>query len=228
MRIIYSYNTFGGKRFPSAFDMRLAKLSVTSLRTSTNYEPYLYTDLRGKDIFAELFDMDYINVVDFEFQNPAYWNTGKIEVYAMQKEPFLHVDFDTCFMKGFTIPEGDIITEKLRDYELTERLRKFSLDITYEPKKLICSGLVGIGKTNSLRVVERLSSTLQWNKNFLVNNPPFDELISLEEYVLSQIAEFLNYSVAQLDPRYFAHFQGEHKQERFGKIIDNLCKMYGI
>ena len=88
MRIIYSYNTFGGKRFPTAFDMRLAKLSVTSLRASTDYEPYLYTDLRGKDIFAELFDMDYINVVDFEFQNPEYWNTGKLEVYAKQKEPF--------------------------------------------------------------------------------------------------------------------------------------------
>lgn len=224
MRIIYSYNTFGGKRFPSAFDMRLAKLSVTSLRESTDYEPYLYTDLRGKDIFAELFDMDYINVVDFEFKNPEYWNTGKLEVYAKQKEPFLHVDFDTCFMKGFTIPEGDIITEKLRDYELTEDLQYFGLCLP-KPKKLICSGLLGFDFDEAC---ETLYLNIKFSSRAFVENPSFDKLVSMEEYALSQYAEKYDINVVELDPRYFAHFQGEHKQERFGKIIDNLCKMYGI
>ena len=224
MRIIYSYNTFGGKRFPTAFDMRLAKLSVTSLRASTDYEPYLYTDLRGKDIFAELFDMDYINVVDFEFQNQEYWNTGKLEVYAKQKEPFLHVDFDTCFMKGFTIPEGDIITEKLRDYELTEDLQYFGYCLP-KPKKLICSGLIGFKFPT---ICECLYLHIKFSSRAFLKKPSFDMLVSMEEFALSQYVENAFVTVKELDPRYFAHFQGENKQERFGKIIDNLCKMYGI
>ena len=224
MRVIYSYNTFGGKRFPSAFDMKLAKLSVTSLRASTDYEPYLYTDLRGKDIFAELFDMDYINVVDFEFQNPEYWNTGKLEVYAKQKEPFLHVDFDTCFMKGFTIPEGDIITEKLRDYELTEDLQYFGYCLP-NPKKLICSGLIDFKFPT---IGESLYLHIRFSSRAFLKKPSFDKLVSMEEFALSQYVENAFVTVKELDPRYFAHLQGEHKQERFGKIIDDLCRMYNI
>lgn len=224
MRIIYSYNTFGGKRFPTAFDMRLAKLSVTSLRASTDYEPYLYTDLRGKDIFAELFDMDYIYTIPFTVKNPAWWNAGKLEVYAMQSEPFLHVDFDTCFMNGFSVPEdADIITEKLRCYEKNEELERYGYD-NKEPSKLVCSGLLGGKQDDTWRVLfkKAIYSIVQGKE------PNFENLVSIEEYTLSQLAEGWELNIKELDPRYFAHFQGEHKQERFGKIIDNLCKMYGI
>ena len=225
MRIIYSYNTFGGKRFPTAFDMRLAKLSVTSLRASTDYEPYLYTDLRGKDIFAELFDMDYIYTIPFTVKNPAWWNAGKLEVYAMQNEPFLHVDFDTCFMNGFSVPEDtDIITEKLRCYEKNEVLERYGYIGNKEPSKLVCSGLLGGIPDDTWRVLfkKAIYSIAQGKE------PNFENLVSIEEYTLSQLAEGWELNIKELDPRFFAHFQGEHKQERFGKIIDNLCKMYGI
>lgn len=226
MRVIYSYNTFGGKRFPSAFDMKLAKLSVTSLRASTDYDPYLYTDLRGKDIFAELFDMDYIYTIPFTVKNPAWWNAGKLEVYAMQNEPFLHVDFDTCFMNGFSVPKhGQIITEKLRDYEQTNELKRFSYLHLNEPKKLICSGLLG---GNSVYPIWNHLWDMAKESILKLDNPSFDNLVSIEEYTLSQLVEEMFYEVKELDPRHFAHFQGENKQERFGKIIDNLCKMYGI
>lgn len=230
MRIIYSYNTFNGKRVPTDFEMRLAALSVKSVQAVTDYSVILYTDLYGKDIFAHLFDLDQIYLAGFMFDNPKFWNTGKIEVYEQQSKPFLHVDFDTVFMKGFMVPEADIVTEKLREYEFSENLSRYCLGNYSKPEKLICSGLLGGTERKTISCFAALGHNLMIHSGDIDNckNPTFEHLVGLEEYPLSQIAKMWDLSIAELDPRYFAHFQGENKQQRFGKIIDDLCRMYNI
>lgn len=230
MRIIYSYNTFGGRRVPTDFEMRLALLSVKSIQSVTDFKVFFYTDSYGKNIFSRLFSDCEVILTDFYFKNPEFWNTGKIEVYGSQVEPFLHVDFDTVFFNGFEVPDADIVTEKLRDYIPSEKLKVFqytSLSGEIVPKKLICSGLLGGRNIDAFQCLLHHAECYD-NKVNQFKNPCFENLVALEEYPLSQYADTYKLTVAELDQRFFAHFQGEHKQERFGKIIDNLCKMYGI
>lgn len=146
--------------------------------------------------------------------------------YAKQNAAFLHIDFDTMFMPGFEVPVGvDIVTEKLRDYECDFRIRRHSWRDSSQPKKLICSGLIGgqggnaVGAflTNAVKAVRECQSTL-----FVSNK----ERISIEEYSFTQLVESAKLSVAELDQRFFAHWQGSNKEERYGAIINKLYNQF--
>ena len=227
MKYIYSYNSYNGKRLPTPFEKKLALLSVVSLHEATGEEITFYGDIDTVQfVLDNKIPFDNIYSHRFEHNYSAYWNTGKLEIYAMQNTPFLHVDFDTVFFTGFSVPEADIVTEKKRNFIDTPEIRKFAIREYKNPTELICSGLLGGNWTNAFY---ELNENLFRNRAKLQNETPeFDELISLEEYALSQIAEQYKLRVAELDKRFFAHWQGANKEQRFGKIINDLCEMYGI
>lgn len=227
MRYIYSYNSFNGKRLPTPFEKKMALLSVNSLHEATGEETTFYGDIDTVQfVLDNKIPFDNIYSHRFEHNNSVFWNSGKLEIYALQNQPFLHVDFDTVFFKGFSVPEADIVTEKIREFEDSPELRKFAIRELKNPQKLICSGLLGGSWNNAFY---ELRENLYRNRGKLHSETAsFEELISFEEYALTQIVEHYKLKVEELDNRFFAHWQGANKQQRFGTIINELCEMYGI
>jgi len=205
----------------------MALLSVHSLHKATGEEITFYGDIDTVQfVLDNKIPFDNIYSHKFEHNNPAFWNTGKLEIYALQNQPFLHLDFDTVFFKGFSVPEADIVTEQLRKFDDSADLRKFSISELKNPEQLICSGLLGGSWNNAFY---ELRENLYKNRSkILAETASFEELVSLEEYAISQISENYKLKVAELDKRFFAHWQGGNKQQRYGKIIEDLCNMYGI
>ena len=47
-------------------------------------------------------------------------------------------------------------------------------------------------------------------------------LVGVEEFNLSQIAQFLKLKVVELDHNKFDHWQGENKEKNYGQVINEL------
>ena len=225
MKIIYSFNTNGGKIFPGKFYKRMAELSVRSAKRC-GYPVELYADLWGIEFFKQLnFPFDSYHLIEPEKYgvNFSYWNFGKLLTYSLQNEPFLHVDFDTYFHEGFRIPEsGDIITEMLREYTFVRAFRDVAiLDTNVLPEKLICSGLVGGYNTNIWKELFSRAEEICM-KPIPVPEKAMGYLVGVEEFNLSQIAQFLKLKVVELDHNKFDHWQGENKEKNYGQVINEL------
>ncbi|MDR0941656.1 MAG: hypothetical protein LBM68_05470 [Bacteroidales bacterium] len=229
MKVIYSYNSYGGKNIPGAWWLRMAELSVGSMRKNTNYPVELYCDAESEAVFTgENFgaQFDKVHVVDFMHypHHIAYWNFGKLLVYSLQEEPFLHVDFDTYFKRGFTIPEGAIVTECARDYTFVRGFKEAAiLPIDQIPEKLICSGLLGGSAYFAYR--ELFDFAKKQCQTSPHESRAMEYLIGVEEFNLSQIADFYGLQAVELAKDSFLHFQGANKRERYDGII---CDLYYI
>jgi len=224
MKIIYSFDTQQGKELPGTFYVKMAELSVFSAK-QTGLPVELYTDFAGAVFFRNAkFQFDAIHVVNFkQFDyNSAYWNFGKLYTYSLQDAPFLHIDFDVYLHPGFTIPENcDIITEMLRNYTYVQAFKDISIfKVNQIPEKLICSGL--LGGYNPAPFKELFDFAKKICKKNIKEEKAMSYLVGVEEFNLSVLADFYDYKVCELDRNYFSHFQGENKQQRFGKIIDQL------
>lgn len=227
MNYIYTYYSFGGKYVPSSLFMKMATISVASLRSVTKGKIELYTDKESVSYFHGIFGAEEIIVCDYSHFNidSRYWNFAKILTYDQQFFPFLHVDFDTFFMPDFSVPDADIVTEKIRDYSYSRRIAKHGYTNLARPTSLICSGLIGCRSDKALQLFHQNAdhAVQRCRKSLLVGDL---ERISIEEYAFSQLAEQTDLVVRELDKRYFAHWQGGNKEERFGKIIDMLYKQF--
>lgn len=224
MRIIYSFNTNNGATIPGSFFTKMAELSVYSAR-ETKLPVELYVDFPGYEYFKTTKCVfDAVHIVDFEkFNiNSAYWNFGKLYTYSIQKEPFLHIDFDVYLHPGFEIPTtGDIITEMLRDYTLVQGFKDVEIyKVKQIPEKLICSGL--LGGYNSTPFIELFEHAQKVCKKSIKEDKSMSYLVGVEEYNLSVLADLYNYSVLELNKKYYSHFQGADKEKRFGEIINQL------
>lgn len=232
MKIIYSYIHQGGT--PSAFFKKMAEISVASANR-TGYEVELWADLYGIDYFRNQTNCRFsvVKLLDVEQYKPLpeYWNFGKLLTYSLQKEPFLHVDFDTCLCDGFTIPEsGDIITEMLRNYTMQKAfsdVQIFKADRL--PRQLICSGLIGGYNLNVWQELFENAVKHCTQQRFHTTPTPGKEiayLVGVEEFCVSQLADFYNLEVQALNHNFFMHWQGADKQQRFGQAIDIMYNYY--
>lgn len=223
MKIIYSFDTSDGNVIPGIFYKKMAELSVLSAKR-LGYPVELYADLYGIDAFSYL-PWDKIHIVEpSKYRHSRqYWNFVKLLTYSMQEEPFLHVDFDTYFHPGFTIPHGDIITEMQREYSYVRAFADVAIAKTdIIPDKLICSGLLG---GYDMTIWKELFS---WASYKCQRNIPSDKamsyLVGVEEFNLSQLAQFYGLEVVSLDHQRFDHWQGDNKEKRFGSLINSLHK----
>ncbi len=224
MRIIYSLNTNNGSTIPGSFFTKMAELSVYSAK-QTAYPVEAYVDFHGYNYLKTTkCKFDAVHIVDFsKFNyNSAYWNFGKLYTYSLQKEPFLHIDFDVYLHPGFTIPDsGDIITEMLRSYSYVQGFKDIAIyKVKQIPEKLICSGL--IGGYNMLPFIEIFEHAKKVCKKPIKEDKSMSYLVGVEEYNISVLADLYNYSIQELNKEYFTHFQGANKETRFGPIINNL------
>ncbi|HON53339.1 MAG TPA: hypothetical protein PLS12_09045 [Bacteroidales bacterium] len=230
MRIIYSFDTQGGKVIPGSFFTKMAELSVFSARR-TGLPIILYTDIAGYWYFKKTkCEFDAVHFVDFaQFGiTTGYWNFGKLFAYSVQQAPFLHIDFDVFLHEDFTIPKtGDIITEMLRDYSLVQAFTDVAIYKTKTiPEKLICSGLLGGYNTH---IWKELFEHAQ-----RVCKIPFNKekqmayLVGVEEYNTSLLAQFYGLHVVELNQLQYTHFQGSEKEKRYGHIIHALYEQYKL
>ncbi len=225
MRIIYSLNTLGGKNVPGEFFTKLAEISV-HYANQTPYEVALYTDVEGYNyIKTTACKFDVVEIVDFEKyeHQAAYWNFGKLQVYALQTQPFLHIDFDVILLPGFTVPEGEIVTEMLRNYSLTEEFKRLRFcDTKNIPAKLVCSGLLGGNKESiDLNIwAELFDHAKRHCKKPIKGSNEFLHLVAVEEFVLSQILHIYGIIPTEINRNSFTHFQGQNKELRFGEIVN--------
>ena len=228
MLVIYSYCSYSNGR-PSEFTLKMAKLSLLSLRNMTSYRVKLYVDKESLSYFAN-FGYDEIEVSDFNISgiDKRFWNASKLWVYAQQSEPFLHVDFDTCFLDSFTIPtNGDIITEKLRTVDISNGYDFYSLSNIKQTNTIICSGLIGgisYGHIFKDHYEWAYSRMLEFNKVIT-----YEMLNSIEEYSLTQRIEQENMSVACLQKDTFLHFWcnrncGLTKEQAYHEVVDALLE----
>lgn len=225
MKIIYSFDTDGGRIIPGNFYKKMAELSVLSAK-KLGYPVELYADLHGIEFFSFL-PWDSVVIVEPEKYRHSrqYWNFVKLLTYSLQNEPFLHVDFDTYFHPGFTIPDhGDILTEMERDYSYVRAFSEVAVVKTdLIPEKLICSGLLGGYDTTIWKEL------FSWAVYKCQGNVPEDKamsyLVGVEEFNISQLALFYGLEVVPLDHQRFDHFQGCDKEKRFGDLINSLHKI---
>lgn len=225
MKIIYSFDTICGTFKATDFFIKMCELSVFSARRTGAYV-VLYTDDYGANFFRNKTRCRFHEIIVVDWfkhkHNPAYWNFCKLQTYAMQKEAFLHIDFDVYLMQGFEYsePKG-IITEQLRPYTLTKEFIEVKLfDTITIPSKLICSGLLG-GSVDTTIWGDLFDHAKQVCKNHIDTTHQLGYLVGVEEFCLTQLAEFHGVKVTEL-PKNFVHWQGPNKQERFGEMIKEL------
>ena len=225
MRIIYSLDTNRGQKKFDAFFLRMAELSVFSAKR-TGYEVVLYTDAEGATLLKNTrCQFDNIRVVDWfrHDHHEDYWNFCKLQTYAYQTEPFLHIDFDVYLMETFKIPdEFGIVTEMQREYSLVAPFRELAIMDSYTiPDKLICSGLLGGTDMQNLWH-DLFDHACRVCKTKPKKAKQIAYLVAVEEFCTSQLAMFYECPVHELDINTFSHFQGEDKERRFGFMINNL------
>ena len=228
MKVIYSFNSYAGKITPGYWYLRMAELSVQSMK-NCGYRVELYVDAESVDFFrGDLFcvPFDAVHIVNFmQFpHDSAYWNFGKLYVYSLQNEPFLHVDFDTYFKSGFKIPENcAVVTEQLREYSYVKAFQDVAILQKQKqlPAQLICSGLLG-GKAY-FAFKELFEFAGEYCKNApRTNGETMAYLVGVEEFNLSQLAQLYQLPVVELPRDKFFHWQGANKREVYGDIIKDL------
>ena len=215
MKIVYSYH--GG--IPSEFLLKMAELSFLLVRNYTEYPIELWVDKANRKYFR----MPYDSVVEsnFGFPRDEYWNLSKMYVYAQQTEPFLHIDFDTCVMPGFQIPQGDIVCEKIRKIEMDNEYKKHTIDAPiYE--EIVCSGFLGGNNYGDL-----FRQQYEWAEACACaeGKPTYKNLISLEEVSFTQRVRQFNKCIETLNSDTFLHFwcrREWNKEDVYGKVVDEL------
>jgi hypothetical protein len=81
-----------------------AKLSFLELKKK-GYKVHLYTDLFGKSLLIDELKLNYDHV-DVSHENlnlnPNLWSLSKLYTHKLQKEPYVHIDFDAFLFKDFS------------------------------------------------------------------------------------------------------------------------------
>ncbi|MBO4778097.1 MAG: hypothetical protein J5588_06340 [Bacteroidales bacterium] len=217
MKIVYSYH--GGK--PSDFLLKMARLSLLSVKHYTDYPTELWVDKENLAFFGNGYD-SYV-VSDFGNPDARYWNMSKLYVYAQQTEPFLHIDFDTCVMPGFTIPDDAFVCEKMRKILIDDEYTKHALNApVYD--EILCSGFLG-GSDYGYMFKEHYD----WAKRQANDTPTYKNLISLEEVALTQRIRMERKNIGTLPTDTFLHFWcrrnlGVSKEDIYGIVVSDLLK----
>lgn len=230
MKVIWSYCSFGGKNLPTKFTLKMARLSLLSMRNfgDPTYKTVLYTDQQSAPMFSNL-PYDEVIVTTFNHEKETrYWNLAKMWVYSQQQEPFLHVDIDTCFLQGFRIPtEGNVITEKMRDISEEPNISIHADRTLPTTSEIVCSGLIGGNCYGSLFKEHYKLAKNEVAKVGIGETVKYESLYSLEEYLMTQHIIRRGLTIQSLQQGSFLHFwcrrdSGITKQEIYEAVINEL------
>lgn len=145
MKIIQSFNTFGGDRLTAGWKTRRAMLAYLAGAYAAHKQtgiPYtMYTDKEGAEVIAPIVDSADIVIVDFPIiRNDTILYSGKYFAQSLQTEAYIHIDIDATL---FSLPEpADVYCEKKRFANLGRESFYFDIDCM-GIRDIPCSGLLG-------------------------------------------------------------------------------------
>lgn len=81
--------------------------ALSCLKFSEYYDNIeLVTDQKGKELLIDILELPYtsvnITLDDLNEYDPDLWAIGKVYAYSIQKEPFIHVDYDVYIWGKFS------------------------------------------------------------------------------------------------------------------------------
>lgn len=148
MKIIQSFNTFGGFRFccgmqsPRALKAHFEKAYLIHRELGSSYT--LYTDKYGADFLSDIVAPEHIEIFDFpiEYDDKLLY-IGKFQVQEIQTEPYLHIDMDDL---AESLPVGvsseDVIIHRYRKPKFSRVTAELGMDYRYVDK-MPCSNMIG-------------------------------------------------------------------------------------
>lgn len=207
---------------PSKFTLDLGYYAVKSVKKYTGCNTILYSDAESARYFKK-FDFNDIIITEFPYINDLWWNIGKMYVYTLQRDPFVHMDLDIVAEKNFMLPDTDIICEFQRNIEYDTE----SLMLAYEdkpiPYKILCSGIIG-GNNYGDIFIKNYNNRIEMMKK--IDSPIFENLFSVEEVAFTQLVKEKNLSIGSPVDRSYTHYQGYNKEIRFSDIPEKLSKLF--
>lgn len=202
-----------------------------SMRNIDDANITLYCDKESYNFFKSIPYVNDIKIVDYskyDFDERA-WNFPKFVSYSLQKDPFVHIDFDLTILKPMKFSStADIFSEKIRDIEGTEQETIYCDKSLPCPKQIYCSGLFG---GNNIELFQKICFYAEkyFNKEFCKEKEiVYENLYGLEEVLFTQLATKDNCTVQFLDPSKYMHFWERPKEARYSQIINNLSNLYRI
>lgn len=191
MKIIQSYNTFGG-------DYDRSKCGFSTLQEFKNYltssyqvhsnlgvEYKLYTDQDGAEIVSDIISSEHIEIVIFpKVARGRYVYSGKMYAHELQTEAYMHVDMDATL---FYIPntDKDVISEGKQSaggYYMTHHL--LDINVRKLPHRY-WSGIIGF---NNIAFKDMYIQEVKSRYPLLDNLEITKEIcICLEETLLSRL-----------------------------------------
>ena len=144
MKVIQSFNTFGGEKKTAGFKTKRAMLEYLSesYDVHKNYNYMMYTDIHGAGLLKSIISDNHITVVDFPIiARDRIPYIGKFISQSIQAEAYIHVDVDAKLLE---LPEmlADVYCEKLEGRSFGYEISELKIN-TAGIKKIPCSALIG-------------------------------------------------------------------------------------
>ncbi|MDA3882991.1 MAG: hypothetical protein PF481_06880 [Bacteroidales bacterium] len=207
MRLVQTYNTFGGEKRNAGFSSKrsLFKFWNDALEVhSKNYDVTVYTDEEGYEYIHNKINAK-IEIIDFELIDDRFFNIGKFQVHLEQNEPYLMVDVDVILYDKITKLDSDVYCEMIRGGHNGLYCNHFNI----RPTRIgiPCSGLLGFRSPEFAK--KYASSAIEKIKNVELDKVTFDAMWHIEEVYLANLIEDNNLSVKTFEK--FTHLQGGKK-----------------
>ena len=188
-------------------DYNLWLLSTTLLKRQFG-NLTLFTDKRGKELLLDRFKInnfsDVIVCLDC-LPFDGCWSFGKIFVYNMQKEPFMHFDHDVFVYNSFSeeFEKSNIIVQSTEDLTIPElkeyhKIDKsiaclenpYGVEFTNKDRSVNC----GVFGGNNLDFIKNYSSKtfelFYSNKDSILKNFDYNSIaVFFEQFVLSNLLD---------------------------------------
>lgn len=244
MNIVYTYWSNGIKNIDCGFShtelffLCAEKSLRSSLKTiDGNGDVIIFTDKCGFGLLKNnIKNVKGVKVVIVDFSkydfDERFWNFPKMVTYTLQKEPFIHIDFDVILQPNFyknAVKQDGIITEKTRRLYRNSDSMTFVLDVFDEKgdkmktHNILCSGLIG---TTDMEYIDAFKENFEVAKEYCKNGfhdkVDFINLWGIEEYNFTKIVENKKYPVACLAQSTYRHYTGNNKYDNYYDEIKNL------
>ena len=144
MKIIQSFNTFGGERMTAGFKTKRAMLEylAESYDVHSHYDYMMYTDMHGAVLLKKIIAEHHITIVEFPIiARDRIPYIGKFIAQAHQSKQYIHVDIDAKLLELPT-NKTDVYCEKLEGRSLGYEVSELKIN-TSEINKIPCSALIG-------------------------------------------------------------------------------------
>ena len=230
MNVVFTYCSFKNGEEWNAFLYRMSLLAISSAKKHIkDAHTILYCDKCSYIFLKNIKAIDEINVIDYNLYDfdKRFWCFPKFISYSLQEKPFVHIDLDMYIDKGFIIPEADIISERLRQFDRKPEELKYIDESLPVPESIYCSGIFGGYNTKFFKTFFEHASRICSKKNLENKEVLYEHLYSLEEAYTTQKMLQRNLKVATIDDNAYVHFWQKPK-EQFDDVIRKLIRKHDL